>query len=124
MNKSFAAIALGCALCCAPLASFAGSTAPEMGAPPSQTGTDPRTQGSDPSRQGTSMDPATSEMGIRSGIGAGTTDSMGTSTSGDKLKRDADLPGGDVSGSGSTGNSPNSSTKGAPTKSSAGGVGG
>ncbi|MFJ3485218.1 hypothetical protein ACIPL1_17780 [Pseudomonas sp. NPDC090202] len=109
MNKSLAALALGCALTCTSFAALAGSTSPDMGPPPSQTGNDPRVQGSDIERQGTEMDPAGGKAGIRSG--------MNTGSMSNGHNDDADLPGGDTSGGGTKSKGPSSS-------SSAGGVGG
>lgn len=113
MTKSFAALALGCALTCTSLAALAGSTSPDMGAPPSQTGIDPRVQGSDPQRQGTDMDKGDPATGIRNGMNTGAM-TNGTNS-------DADLPGGSTTGSGSTGSNSKGSTG---SSSSAGGAGG
>lgn len=108
MNKSLAALALGCALACSSTASFAGAASPAI--PPSQEGQDPRVQGSDVQRQGTDMDKADPATGIRRG--------MNNVTGGSK---DTDLPGGTSTGSGSTGSG---STGSSGSASSSGGAGG
>jgi len=115
MNRSFAAIALGCMLTCGSAAALAGAATPEMGAPPSQTGQDPRTQGSDIERQGTDMDKGDPATGIRKGMNTG---SMSNGTGG---SNGVSLPGGEDTGSGSTGTGSKGS-KG--SSSSVGGAGG
>ncbi|MFJ3525364.1 hypothetical protein ACIPO9_23035 [Pseudomonas sp. NPDC090203] len=111
MNTSFAALALGCALSITSLTTLAGAAAPEMGPTPSQMGVDPRTQGADMQRQGTDQDKGDAATGIRRGMNTGT----------DTRNNDADLPGGDTTGSGSTGSNSKGSSG---SSSSAGGVGG
>ncbi|MDE1198897.1 MAG: hypothetical protein PW896_27985 [Pseudomonas sp.] len=114
MNRSLAALALGCALTCTSIGAFAGAASPEIGPPPSQTGMDPRTQGSDVERQGTDQDKGDPAMGIRRGMNTG---SMSNGTGG---SNNVDLPGGTDTGGGSTGSSKGS----AGSSSSAGGAGG
>lgn len=115
MNRSLAALALGCTLTLTSLAAVAGSTSPDMGPPPSQTGLDPRTQGNDIERQGTDMDKGDPAIGIRRGMNTG---AMSNGTGG---SNDVDLPGGESTGGGSTGSGSKGSSGGA---SSAGGAGG
>jgi hypothetical protein len=105
MNKSLAALALGCALSCASLGAFAGATSPDMGPPPSQTGIDPRVQGSDPARQGSDVDTQT-----KKGISIGGSTSMSNGTGNND---DADLPGGDTTNGGGSKGSGSSSAGGA-----------
>jgi hypothetical protein len=116
MNRSFAALVLGCAMAAGSPGAFASAASPEMGPTPSQMGIDPRTQGSDVQRQGTDMDKGDPATGIRRGMNTG---NMGNGTQ--PHNDDADLPGGDSTGSGTLGTGSKGSTGGA---SSAGGVGG
>ncbi len=115
MNKSFAALALGCALACGSVGALAGAASPSIGPPPSQTGQDPRTQGSDVERQGTDMDNGDGAIGIRRGMNTG---AMSNGTGG---SNDVDLPGGSSTGGGSTGSGSKGSSG---SSSSAGGAGG
>jgi serine protease autotransporter len=110
MNRSFAALALGCALTCTSFAVLAGAATPEIGPPPSQTGVDPRVQGNDPQRQGTDMDKGDPATGIRDGM------NINSMSNGTGSGNDTDLPGGSSTGSDSKGSSGGSS--------SAGGAGG
>lgn len=114
MNRSFAALAMGCALAFTSLAAVAGSTSPDMGPPPSQTGLDPRTQGNDIERQGTDMDKGDPATGIRRGMNTDPMNNGGAGSS--KIV----LPGDDSTGAGSVGNGSKGSSGGASTTGAAG----